>query len=328
VIATFREFIHKFVEVYMDDWMVYNLLKYHVGILWLMFDRCREMQISLNLRKCIFCVPHGNLLGHIVCREGVLVDPAKVVVILNMPPPTSAKLLCSTLGHTGYYRRFIRRYATITAPLEKLLKKSELFRWTPECDKAFDILKEKLSTAPILIFPNWEIEFHVHVDASGISLGAILAQPGEGNMDHPIYFSNRKLSQAERNYTTTEREGLAMIYALQKFRHYLLGSHFKFFTDHSALKYLVNKPVLEGRICRWLLLFQEFLFEVIVKPGRCNVGPDHLSRLDSGESGGVVDDQLPDADLFQIEAIPEYLEDIVVFLSTGTCPKTYSTTQK
>jgi hypothetical protein len=138
------------------------------------------------------------------------------------------------------------------------LKKSELFRWTPECDKAFDILKEKLSTAPILIFPNWEIEFHVHVDASGIALGAILVQPGEGNMDHPIYFSSRKLSQAERNYTTTEREGLAMIYALQKFRHYLLGSHFKFFTDHSALKYLVNKPVLEGRICRWLLLFQEF----------------------------------------------------------------------
>jgi hypothetical protein len=89
-----------------------------------MFDRCHELQISLNLRKCIFCVPHGNLLGHIVCREGVLVDPAKVVVILNMSPPTSAKLLRSTLGHTGYYRKFIRRYATITAPLEKLLKKS------------------------------------------------------------------------------------------------------------------------------------------------------------------------------------------------------------
>jgi hypothetical protein len=117
-----------------------------------------------------------------------------------------------------------------------------------------------------LIFPNWEIEFHVHVDASSITVGAILPQPGEGNMDHPIYFSNRKLSQAERNYTTTEREGLAMIYALKNFRHYLLGSHFKFFTDHSALKYLVNKPVLEGRIYRWLLIFQEFSYEVIVKP--------------------------------------------------------------
>jgi hypothetical protein len=107
-----------------------------------------------------------------------------------------------------------------------------------------------------LIFPNWEIEFHVHVDASGITLGAMLAQLGEGNMNHPIYFASIKILQDERNYTTIEREDLAMIYALQKFRHYLLGSHFKFFTNHCSLKYLVNKPVQEGRICRWLLLFQ------------------------------------------------------------------------
>jgi len=111
----------------MDDWTVYNFLNYHVGLLWLMFDIFLELQISLNLRKCILCVRHGNLLGHIVCREGVLVDLSKVVAILNMPPPTSAKLLHSTLGHTGYYHRFIRRYATITSPLEILLKKSELF---------------------------------------------------------------------------------------------------------------------------------------------------------------------------------------------------------
>jgi hypothetical protein len=95
----------------------------------------------------------------------------------------------------------------------------------------------------------------VHVDASGVSLRAILAQLGDGAVDHPIYFSRRKLSQVECNYTTIEREGLAMIYALQNFRHYLLGSHFKFFTDHSVLNYLVNKLVLEGIICRWLLLF-------------------------------------------------------------------------
>jgi hypothetical protein len=124
VIENFKEFIHKFIEVYMDDWMVYNLLKENVVILCLMFDRCRELHILFNLIKCIFCVPHGNLLGHIVCREGVLVDPTKVVVIMNMPPPMSAKQLCSMLGHTWYYRKFIRRYANITAPLENILKKS------------------------------------------------------------------------------------------------------------------------------------------------------------------------------------------------------------
>jgi hypothetical protein len=138
-------------------------------------------------------------------REGVLVYLAKVVVIVNIPPPTSAKNFFSTLGHTGYYSRFIRRYATITAPLENLLKKSEVFQWMPECDKVFDIRKENLSTTLFMIFPNWENEFHVHVDASGISLGSILAQPGDGSMDHPIYLARRKLLQVEHNYTTTER---------------------------------------------------------------------------------------------------------------------------
>jgi hypothetical protein len=123
--------------------------------------------------------------------------------------------LHSTLRHIGYYCRFVKRYANITAPLENLLKKSEVFEWTPECDKAFNILKEHLITTPIMIFLNWENKFHVHIDVLGIALGAILAQPGDGAMDHPIYFARRKLSQAERNYTTTEREGLAMIYALQ-----------------------------------------------------------------------------------------------------------------
>ena len=106
-----------------------------------------------------------------------MVDPAKFVVIVNMPPPTSVKQLRSMLGHTGYYRRFIRRYANITGPLENLLKKDETFQWTPECDKAFETLKKKLIIAPILIFPNWENEFHVHVDASRIVLGSILTQP-------------------------------------------------------------------------------------------------------------------------------------------------------
>lgn len=128
------------------------------------------------------------------------------------------------------------------------MKKTEVFEWTSDCDAAFDLLKDKLVSASILTYSDWKVEFHVHIDASGIALGAVLAQPGEGNLDHPIYFASRRLYQAERNYTTTEREGLAMVYALQKFRHYLLGSHFQFFTNHSALKYLVNKPVLEGRI--------------------------------------------------------------------------------
>jgi hypothetical protein len=164
--------------------------------------------------------------------------------------------LCTALGHTGYYRKFIKGYAQITTPMENILKKDCQFSWTEECQQSFDTLKQKMVTVPILVFRDWSKEFHVHVDASSIALGVVLTQPGEGDIDHPLSFSSRKLSTTEINYTTTEREGLTMVYALQKFLHYLLGGHFKMFTDHSVLKYLVNKPVLGGRICRWLLLFQ------------------------------------------------------------------------
>jgi hypothetical protein len=116
-----------------------------------------------------------------------------------------------------------------------------------------------------------------------------------GDLDRLIAFTRRKLSNSEKNYNVTEREGLAMVYALQKFRHYLLGKHFKMFTDHSTLKYLFNKPVLGGRICLWLLLFQEFDFEVIFKLGKLNARPDHLSRVTNGEEPKNLEDTFPDA---------------------------------
>ena len=119
-----------------------------------------------------------------------------------------------------------------------------------------------------------------------------------------------------------------MVYSLQKFRHYLLGGMFKFFTNHSVLKYLVNKIVLEGWICRWLLLFQEFTFEVIFKPRRLHVGPDHLSWLETGDNEGSLDAQLPDADIFWVEAILDYLADITTYLTMGQCPQHYTLIQK
>ena len=159
------------------------------------------------------------------------------------------------MGHIGYYRKFIKAYAQITMLMGKLLKKDAMLFWNEDYQHSLDVLKEKMVTALILVFPYWKKEFHVHVDASCIVLGEILTQAGEGENYHPIYFMSRKLSKAEKNYSTTESEGMAMVYALQKFRHYLLGGHFKIYTDHSALKYPVNKPVLGRKICQWLLLF-------------------------------------------------------------------------
>jgi hypothetical protein len=154
--------------------------------------------------------------------------------------------------------------------MDKLIRKDTKFQWNEDYQNGLDTLKEKMVTTPILVFPYWEKTFHVHVDALAIALGVILEQPKTGELDHPIAFSSRKLSESEQNYNTTERGGLAMVYVLQNFKHYLLGKHFKMFIDHSSLKYLVNKPVLGGIICKRLLLFQDFDFEVIGKLGKLN----------------------------------------------------------
>jgi hypothetical protein len=183
-------------------------------------------------------------------------------------------------------------------------------------------------TAPILVFPDWGKEFHVHVDASSIALGEVLAQPRAGDIDHSLSFSSRKLSTTKINYTTTEREGLAMVYALQTSCHYLLGGHFKMFTDHSTLKYLVNKPVLGGRICIWLLLFQEYDFYIVVKPRRMNKGPDHLSRLEHGEEPTSLEDTLPNSQLLAIRKGDDHFIEIVQFMSTGMEPCEYTVIQK
>ena len=168
-----------------------------------MLEKCRQYQISLNLKKCIFCAPFGILLGHIVCRQGLMVDPVKIVIIVNLPAPNSVKQLRTVLGHTGYYRKFIKGYAKITAPMENMLKKEAKFLWNEEFQQSLDTLKEKMVTAPILVFPYWNKPFHVHMDASSIELGICLTQPGEGGIDHPIAYSSRKLSTEEKNYTTS-----------------------------------------------------------------------------------------------------------------------------
>lgn len=169
----------------------------------------------------------------------------------------------------------------------------------------------------------------MHVDASYILLGAVLTQASEGDLDHSIVFASRKLSKAKKNYSTTEREGLAMVYMLQNFGHYILGEHFKMYTNNYALKYVVNKPALGGgEICSWLLLFQEYDFEFIVKPIRLNARPNHLSRIKNGEEPANLEEGLPDAKLFVVCIAENHFEDIIHFLMTGTTPEGYIRQQK
>ncbi|CAM6097605.1 unnamed protein product [Calypogeia fissa] len=294
----FHEYLNKFMQVYLDDFSVYGKRSEHIGQLRLCFSRCREGRVCLNPEKCSFLVSSGKLLGHIVCQQGILVDPDKVEVIRNMPAPRHATEVRRFLGSGGFYQRYIKGHSAISAPLSKLTSTHETFQWSPECQKAFEEIKERLSQAPILKEPDWGKEFHLHTDASLIAVGAVLAQQGEEGIDSPVYYASRLLNVHERNYTTTEREALAMIFAVKKFRHYLLGNKFVFFVDHNALVNLVNKPQLSGRIGRWILLLSEFDYTVMYKPGRTHVVPDYLSRLESGEAPSGIDDQLPDMSLY------------------------------
>jgi hypothetical protein len=177
VVGAFKYFINKFLEVYLDDWTLSRLLKDHVEVLILILDGCKQCQISLNIKKCIFITPFGTLVGHVVCKQVLLVDPAMIDVIVDLPPPMSMHQLIATLGHTRYYRKFIKIYTQITIPMEKLLKKDIKSQWNDECQQILDILKEKMVTTPIMVFPDWSKEFHVHVDASSLSLGEVLTQP-------------------------------------------------------------------------------------------------------------------------------------------------------
>ena len=169
-------------------------------------------------------IPIGILLEHIVCKEGINIEFAKIKIILDLKPPLNPKQVMVLLGHTSYYRKFIRNYSNMTYPLEEVLKEDQEFKWIEECQISFNKLKRKLVEAPILKFPNWSTKFHVHIDASRIAIRAILTQPGDDEMHYPIVYISRKLNKAERNYSTTEIEALGMVFSLQKYRHYLLAN--------------------------------------------------------------------------------------------------------
>ena len=173
------------------------MLKDHIKWLRLMLERCKQIQISLNIKKCIFATPIGIILGHVVCKEGIKVDISKIKVIIDLKPSVNPKQIRIFLGHTRYYRKFIRHYSNITYPMKELLRIDVPYHWTEECQHSFELLKRKLVKAPILKFPDWSKKFHVHIDASSLAVGAILTQPIDEATDHPNAYASRKINNDE-----------------------------------------------------------------------------------------------------------------------------------
>ena len=266
---------------YLDDIIIFsNSIGEHCERLRAVLSRFRQHNLHLNLSKCSFAARTVHYLGHLISEHGVSPLPSKVAAIKQIPVPKSVKDVRSFLGLSGYYRRFIKNYAIISAPLTKLTTNasSKQFLWTPECDVAFKTLKTCLCSSLVLIHPKFDREFVLQTDASDIGLGAILSQLDDNGCERPIAYASKILSGRERKYCTTEKEAFAVIFGVRTFRTYLLGRHFKVITDRSALKWL-DSIHLKGRLERWVMELQEFQFSVEHKPGKLHSNADALSRL-------------------------------------------------
>ncbi|KAM1972666.1 hypothetical protein ACFX16_019455 [Malus domestica] len=277
MVSIFSDFIEKIIEVFMDDFSVFgDSFDGCLENLTLILKRCMETNLVLNWEKCHFMVKQGIVLGHIISENGIEVDKSKIDLVRHLPSPTSVREVRSFLGHAGFYRRFIKDFSKIAQPLCRLLQKEVAFEFTKECTASFNQLKELLTTAPIIVRPDWSLPFELMCDASDYALGAVLGQRKD-KKPHVIYYASRTLNDAQLNYSTTEKELLAVVFALDKFRSYLIGTKVIVFTDHAALKYLLTKKEAKPRLIRWMLLLQEFDIEIRDKKGSENVVADHLS---------------------------------------------------
>lgn len=274
----FGEEFEPYVFVYLDDIIIITpSFELHLQILTKIFQRLLETGLTVNKEKCQFCRPELKYLGYVVDHSGVHVDPDKVQTILTIPEPKSVSEIRRFVGVASWYRRFIPNFASLTAPLTNLLKKNQTFKWTSECSDAFNKLKENLISAPILNCPNFTLPFFVQTDASGYGIGAALTQRN-GDDEHVICYASRTLTSQERNFSTTERECLAVIWAIEKFRPYLEGATFTVITDHASLVWLNNLKDPIGRLARWAVRLQQFDFNIVHRKGKDHVLPDLLSR--------------------------------------------------
>ncbi|GJT95398.1 reverse transcriptase domain-containing protein [Tanacetum coccineum] len=304
MLAIFHDMIEESVDVFMDDFSVFgNSFDKCLNNLDKMLQRCKDVHLVLNWEKCHFMVKEGIVLGHKVSSAGLEVDKAKIDVISKLPPPTNIK---------------------------GLLEKDTLFEFNDECQKAFELLKEKLTCALVIVIPNWKLPFELMCAASDFAVGAVLGQK-DGKNFHPIYFASKTLNPAQQKYTVTEKELMVVVFAFDKFRSYLILSKTIVHTDHSALKHLFKKQDAKPRLIRWILLLQEFDIEIKDRKGTKNVAADHLSRIENNEisDDSEVDDNFHGETLMEINTKDEpWFADFANYLVGDIIPKGMTYQQK
>ena len=318
MMSIFSDMIESIMEVFMDDFSVYGkTFDQCLANLDRVLQRCQEKDLVLNWEKCHFMVREGIVLGHLVSERGIEVDKAKIEVIEKLPPPINIKGVRSFLGHAGFYRRFIKDFSQIARPLTSLLAKDKPFDFDDECLKAFEILKKALISAPIIQPPDWNLPFEIMCDASDYAVGAVLGQTKD-KKHHAIAYASKTLTGAQLNYATTEKELLAVVFAIDKFRSYLVGAKVIVHTNHSALKYLLTKKDAKPRLLRWILLLQEFDLEIKDKKGVDNTVADHLSRVPCVQKQDTpINDFLRDDMLLKVTDANPWYANIVNFMVVG-----------
>ncbi|KAJ9563184.1 hypothetical protein OSB04_008344 [Centaurea solstitialis] len=325
MMSIFSDMLEKSIEIFMDDFSVYGssfdncLENLEKGLV-----RCEETDLVLNWEKCHFMVTEGIVLGHLISKRGVEVDKAKLEVIEKLPEPTNVKGIRSFLGHAGFYRRFIKDFSKIAKPLCLLLQHDQKFDFNNECRNAFVTLKKALITAPIVVAPDWDKPFEIMCDASDWAVGAVLGQRKD-KIFYSIYYASKTLNEALINYTTTEKELLAVVFAFERFRSYLIGTKVIVHTDHAAIKYLISKKDAKPRLIRWVLLLQEFDLEIVDRKGTENQVADHLSRIEKPvEPEGEITDTFPDERILSVEVEMPWFADIANYLACGIKPSDYT----
>ena len=295
-----------FVVVYLDDVNVFSKTwEEHVQHLRIIFERFRQHGLRLNIKKCSFCASRLVFLGFVVSQEGIHTDKAMVEKMQNFPRPENAMHVRSFLGLANYYRRFVREYSRIASPLNLLLRKDQPFEWTKRQQMAFDELRQRLASAPILAYPDLSQPFQLYTDASLAGLGAVLGQKDEKGRSRIVSYASRSLSKSERNYSVTELECLGAVWAVKYFKYYLGMQTFDIYTDHRAISHTLDlrhtKGSRNGRLERWAIELQQYNYKIHYRPGHKNRA-DALSRIPKQSKQQPVDpsDQSVPIDLSEL----------------------------
>jgi hypothetical protein len=286
----FSDMIGTNLLVYIDDVTIYSdTFEEHIKALTQVFRRLREKGLFIKPSKCTFATDSIQLLGFTIDNKGIRTDAEKVSAVVKFPRPTDRTTMRAFLGLANYYRRFIKDYAMITRPLNHLLRNDQDFYWTSEQTEAFRTVKLKLCTEPILARPDWNKLFTLYTDASAIGLGAVLSQKDDQGKEHPVIYWSKATNRAQSNYGPTQLECLAVVQAVKKLRHYLVGRYFEVVTDHAALAWLMNTKNHTGRMARWVAYLQEYDMKILYRKGALNQNADGLSRMPrpSGAQGGA-----------------------------------------